>query len=57
MAFAGKYLSVTSLRADGTPEATSAWSVQDDGRLLAEADAALCKVERIRRNPAVPAQR
>ena len=53
MALPGKYVSVTSFRADGTPVATSVWLVQDDGRLLVEADAAFCKVERIRRNPAV----
>ena len=37
IAFPGKYLSVTSFRADGTPAAS----------------AAFCQVERIRRNPAV----
>lgn len=53
MASPGKYLSVTGFRADGMPLATSVWFVQDDGRLLAEADAAFCKIRRIRRNPAI----
>lgn len=52
-AFAGKYLSITSYKRDGTPVATPVWFVQRDGRLLVETDAASGKVKRIRRNPAV----
>jgi len=51
--FPGKYLSITSYRRDGTAVATPVWFVQQDGRLLAETDAASGKVRRIRRNPAV----
>ena len=51
--FRGKYLSVTSYKADGTAVATPVWFVQQDGRLLVETDAAAGKVKRIRRNPLV----
>jgi Pyridoxamine 5'-phosphate oxidase len=51
--FAGKYLSLTSFRRDGTGVATPVWFVEADGRLLVETDAGSCKVRRIRRNPQV----
>jgi PPOX class probable F420-dependent enzyme len=52
-AIAGKYLSVTSYRRDGTGVATPVWFVESDGRLLVETDAGSYKVRRIRRNPRV----
>jgi uncharacterized protein len=52
-AFAGKYLSLTSFRRDGTGVATPVWFVEADGRLLVETDAGSYKVRRIRRNPQV----
>jgi PPOX class probable F420-dependent enzyme len=52
-ALAGKYLSVTSFRGDGTPVATPVWFVQDGERLLVETDSSSYKVRRIRRNPSV----
>jgi PPOX class probable F420-dependent enzyme len=51
--FRGRYLSITSYRRDGRGVATPVWFVQQDGRLLAETDAASGKVKRIRRNPQV----
>ena len=50
---AGKYLSLTSFRRDGTGVATPVWFVEADGRLLVETDAGSYKVRRIRRNPQV----
>ena len=52
-ALAGKYLSLTSFRRDGTGMATPVWFVEDGGRLLVETDAASYKVRRIRRDPRV----
>ena len=52
-AFPGKYLSVTSYKADGTGVATPVWFVEQDGTLLIETDSASFKVRRIRTNPAV----
>jgi uncharacterized protein len=52
-AFPGKYLSLTSLRRDGTGVATPVWFVEAGGRLLVETDAASYKVRRIRRDPRV----
>ena len=52
-AFAGKYLSLTSFRRDGTGVATPVWFVEADGRLLVETDASSYKVRRIRRDPRV----
>lgn len=51
--FAGKYLSITSFRRDGTPVATPVWFVRDGGRLLVHTGADSYKVKRIRRNPSV----
>jgi len=51
--FRGRYLSITSYKRDGTSIATPVWFIQQDGRLLAETDAASGKVKRIRRHPAV----
>jgi PPOX class probable F420-dependent enzyme len=51
--FAGRYLSVTSFRRDGTPVATPVWFVPEDGRVLVETDAQSYKVKRIRHNPSV----
>jgi uncharacterized protein len=51
--FAGRYLSVTSFKRDGTAVATPVWFVQENGRLLVETDADSYKVKRIRRNPSV----
>jgi PPOX class probable F420-dependent enzyme len=53
MEFRGKYLSVTSLRRDGTPVATPVWFVQEGDRLLAETDTDSYKVKRIRANPRI----
>lgn len=50
---AGKYLSITSFRRDGTGVATPVWFVQEAGRLLVQTDANSGKVKRIRRNPRV----
>ena len=52
-AVAGKYLSLTSFRRDGTGVATPVWFVEAGGRLLVETDAASYKVRRIRRDPRV----
>jgi hypothetical protein len=51
--FAGKYLSITSFRRDGTPVATPVWFVRDGDRLLVHTAADSYKVRRIRRNPSV----
>jgi uncharacterized protein len=50
---AGKYLSITSFKRDGSGVATPVWFVQEDGRLLIHTDANSGKVKRIRRNPHV----
>jgi len=55
--FAGKYLSLTTFKRDGTAVATPVWFVVDDGRLLVVTDAESFKVKRIRRNPAVTVAR
>jgi PPOX class probable F420-dependent enzyme len=52
LGFAGKYLSITSFKRDGTGVATPVWFVQEAGRLL-QTDANSYKVKRIRRNPHV----
>jgi uncharacterized protein len=51
--FAGKYLSITSFRRDGTPVATPVWFVRDGARLLVHTAADSYKVRRIRRNSSV----
>lgn len=51
--FAGRYLSVTTFRRDGSPVATPVWFVADGERLLALTDLHSGKVKRIRRNPQV----
>ena len=53
MHLSGKYLSVTSFRADGTAVATPVWFVQRGEGLLVETDADSFKVKRIRTNPRV----
>ena len=50
---AGKYLSLTTFRRDGTGVATPVWFVEDGGRLLVETDGASYKVKRMRSNPSV----
>jgi uncharacterized protein len=50
---AGKYLSITSYRRDGTGVATPVWFVTEDGRLLAMTAVGSGKIKRIRRNPLV----
>jgi uncharacterized protein len=52
--FAGKYLSLTSFKRDGTAVATPVWFVIENDRLLVKTDEQSGKVKRIRRNPAVP---
>jgi PPOX class probable F420-dependent enzyme len=49
---AGKYLSLTTYRRDGTPVSTPVWFVEDDGRLVVITAADSYKVKRLRRNPA-----
>lgn len=51
--FAGRYLSVTSFKRDGTGVATPVWFVSDSKRLFALTDLQSAKVRRIRRNPHV----
>jgi uncharacterized protein len=51
--FAGKYLSITSFKRDGTGVATPVWFVQEGERLLVHTDATSGKIKRIRRNPHV----
>ena len=51
--FPGKYLGVTSYRANGSAVTTPVWFVQEGRSLLVETDANSFKVRRIRRNPAV----
>lgn len=50
---AGKYLSITSYRRDGTGVATPVWFVIEDDHLLVMTAVASGKVKRIRRNPFV----
>jgi uncharacterized protein len=50
---AGKYLSITSYRRDGTGVATPVWFVTDDEQLLVMTAVGSGKVKRIRRNPFV----
>ena len=49
--FPGRYLSVTSFRADGTGVATPVWFVSDSERLFALTDLQSAKIRRLRRNP------
>jgi PPOX class probable F420-dependent enzyme len=49
--FPGRYLSVTSFRADGTGVATPVWFVTDGERLFALTDLQSAKIRRLRRNP------
>jgi PPOX class probable F420-dependent enzyme len=51
--FSGKYLSLTSFRADGTSVATPVWFVQEGDRLYVETDGRSHKVRRIQRHPGV----
>jgi PPOX class probable F420-dependent enzyme len=53
LAIAGKYLSLTTYRRDGSPVATPVWFVEDEGRLYATTAADSYKARRIRHNPAV----
>jgi PPOX class probable F420-dependent enzyme len=55
MHVAGKYLSVTTYRRDGTGVATPVWFVEDEGRFLVKTGAESGKVKRIRHNPSVTA--
>ena len=48
---AGKYLSLTTFRADGTPVATPVWLVRDGDVLRVLTGAASGKVKRLRNNP------
>jgi PPOX class probable F420-dependent enzyme len=50
-AFAGRYLSITTFRRDGTEVATPVWFVRDVDRLLVQTDASSGKVRRLRRDP------
>lgn len=50
---AGKYLSITSYRRDGTGVATPVWFVTEDEQLLVMTAVGSGKVKRIRRNPFV----
>ncbi len=52
-AIAGKYLSLTSFRRDGSGVATPVWFVQEGRRLLVETERDSYKVRRIRHNPSV----
>jgi uncharacterized protein len=51
--FAGKYLSITSFKRDGTGVPTPVWFVQEGEWLLVHTDATSGKIKRIRRNPHV----
>jgi uncharacterized protein len=51
--FPGKYLSLTSLKRDGTGVATPVWFAIDGGRLLVLTGAESFKAKRIRRDPSV----
>lgn len=50
---ASKYLSLTTLKRDGTPVATPVWLVRDGDALLVTTQASSAKVKRIRNNPHV----
>lgn len=50
---AGKYLSITSYRRDGTGVATPVWFATEDDQLLVMTAVGSGKVKRIRRNPLV----
>ena len=50
---AGKYVSLTTYRRDGSPVSTPMWFVTEQGRFVLETDADAYKVKRIRRNPHV----
>jgi PPOX class probable F420-dependent enzyme len=51
--FPGRFLSVTSFKADGSGVATPLWFVSDGERLFALTDLHSGKVRRLRRNPRV----
>jgi PPOX class probable F420-dependent enzyme len=48
--FAGKYVSLTTFRRDGTAVSTPVWFIPENGSLLVETDGNSYKVKRIRRN-------
>lgn len=50
---AGKYLSLTTFRRDGTPVATPVWLVRDGDRLLVTTEASSGKAKRLRNNSSV----
>ncbi len=50
---AGKYVSITSYRRDGTGVATPVWFVTEENQLLVMTAVGSGKVKRIRRNPSV----
>lgn len=52
-AIAGKYLSITSYRRDGSGVSTPVWFATEGDRLLVMTDSRSGKVKRIRRNPYV----
>ena len=52
-AIAGKYLSITSYRRDGSGVSTPVWFATEGDRLLVMTDSKSGKVKRIRRNPYV----
>jgi uncharacterized protein len=49
---AGKYLSLTTYRRDGSPVSTPMWFVEDEGRLFVTTAADSYKARRLRHNPA-----
>jgi PPOX class probable F420-dependent enzyme len=51
--FAGRYLSLTTYKRDGTAVSTPVWFAENAGRLLVVTDGDSGKVKRIRNNPAV----
>jgi len=51
--FKGKYLSLTTVKRDGTGVATPVWFVAEAGKILVITGADSHKVRRIRQNPAV----
>lgn len=50
---AGRYVSLTTFRKDGTPRATPVWVMRDGDRLAIWSAADAWKVKRIRRDPRV----
>lgn len=50
---AGKYVSLTTFRMDGTPVATPVWFALDDTRLVVQTPAGTGKLKRLRRDPRV----